>query len=161
MKNPSSSFLFPLLVLALAGCSSGGSSAPMSSQQEVPDWGAQEAAPSSGALYLRGEMNDYAVSSQYLLRHIDGAEGLCADSPLRADWTPYRFKFADAAWSRGSNYGYADPPGVIRQGSADVRLNGNSRFEELTLHVDKDGIYRFCLIERGGSSYARVTRLGK
>lgn len=108
-------------------------------------------------IFLRGEMNDYAVMSAYQLNEQE--EGTyCTLAPLRADWAPYRFKFADANWSAGSNFGYANPPGILREGSSEVELTPNSRFEELQYYPSRDGVFRFCIIEDGGRYFASVSR---
>lgn len=109
-----------------------------------------------GALYLRGEMNDYGVSETYRLHQTK--EGQCTLALLRSDWSPYKFKFADKDWSAGANYGYAEPPGVLRDGSAPVRLNPNSRFEEISFHVKQDGVYRFCIVTGSDGQYATVSQ---
>ncbi|SPT71778.1 Uncharacterised protein [Anaerobiospirillum thomasii] len=108
-------------------------------------------------IYLRGEMNDYAVMSAYRLNKID-ENTFCTVAPLRADWAPYRFKFADSAWSSGSNFGYAAPPGVLHVDGPKVKLNAASRFEELSFSPDEDGNYRFCLIKEGKSYHATVDK---
>ena len=113
-------------------------------------------APQGHNVYLRGEMNDDAVLSSYLLVKQDD-DSYCTLAPLRADWSPYRFKFAAANWEAGSNFGFADPPGVMREGSAMVRLNPNSRFEELRYYPKRDGIYRFCIVVQDDEYYASVT----
>ncbi|MDY2798385.1 MAG: hypothetical protein SOV16_04315 [Anaerobiospirillum succiniciproducens] len=110
------------------------------------------------AIYLRGEMNDYGVQSAYRLRKFE-EDTYCTVAPLRSDWAPYRFKFADAEWSNGTNFGYAEPPAVLRQGSGRARLNPTSRFEELRYVPQEDGIYRFCVIYDGSVPYATVTLL--
>ncbi len=108
-------------------------------------------------IYLRGEMNDYAVMSAYRLVET-GDDQFCADAPLRSDWSPYRFKFADAAWSRGSNFGYAQPPGVLREGDNELKLNPDSRFEEVRYYPTRDGVYRFCLLKKSSGYFVQVTR---
>lgn len=110
------------------------------------------------AIYLRGEMNDYGVQSAYRLRKF-AQDTYCTVAPLRSDWAPYRFKFADAEWTNGTNFGYAEPPAVLREGSAPARLNPTSRFEELRYVPQEDGIYRFCVIYEGSVPYASVTLL--
>lgn len=109
------------------------------------------------AIYLLGEMNQFRPSPQYALtqdRH-DGRRH-CASSLLRADRAPYRFKFADDAWSAGTNFGFAEPPGTLYVDSGRVRLNPGSRFEELQFYPREDGTYRFCMVERNGGYYAEV-----
>ena len=130
----------------IAGCASDANTSPTSYESEN--------VTGDGVLYLRGEMNDYAEAEAYRLRSYQG--GKCALATLRSDWSPYKFKFADRSWSRGNNYGFATPPGVLRQGSAPVKLNPNSQFEELRYYVKKDGIYRFCIVDKSDGSYATV-----
>ena len=105
-------------------------------------------------IYLRGDMNDYGVSGNFRLRKNEA--GLCTEAALRAEWSPYHFKFADEKWSKGTNFGYMDPPGTIHDGQGPVMLNPNSKFEDLTLDVDKDGIYRFCLLKQNDSYFVGV-----
>ena len=111
------------------------------------------------AIYLRGEMNDYAVSETYRLREDNG--NLCTLATLRSDWSPYKFKFADANWTSGTNFGYLTPPGVLRPKSGPLKLNPNSRFEELRFYPQKDGVYKFCLIKRGSDFYVTVDEAEK
>lgn len=117
-------------------------------------------APQGHNVYLRGEMNDYAVLSSYLMT-LQKAGAYCTLAPLRADWAPYRFKFADKDWSAGSNFGFATPPGILREGSAPVELNPNSRFEELRFYPKKDGIYRFCINLDDDGRYFVTVRAAK
>lgn len=108
------------------------------------------------AIYLRGEMNDYEVSETYRLRK--SGHGFCTLATLRADWAPYKFKFADEKWLAGTNFGYLNPPGVIRDGSRPVELNPNSRFEEISYYPKEDGAYRFCLIPSNDSYFVTVEK---
>ncbi len=108
-------------------------------------------------IFLRGEMNDYAVLSSYELTRFE-EDSYCTLAPLRKDWAPYRFKFADAAWSSGASFGFKQAPGIIREGSTPIALNRFSRFEELKYYPSEDGVYRFCILEVDGEFYARVTR---
>ncbi|SFS77510.1 hypothetical protein SAMN02910357_01776 [Succinivibrio dextrinosolvens] len=111
----------------------------------------------SKAVYLRGEMNDYAVSESYRLRK-DDEDTYCTVATLRADWAPYKFKFADADWSEGSNFGYRNPPGILHEGSFPVELSSNSKFEEISFYPKSDGVYRFCLIKRDNGFFASVQK---
>ena len=111
------------------------------------------------AIYLRGEMNDYSVQQPYRLRQFED-KVYCTIAPLRSDWAPYRFKFADAQWTTGTNFGFAVPPAVMREGSGKAQLNPNSRFEELRYEPTVDGLYRFCIeYNEQNVPYATVTRL--
>ena len=151
-------YLTSVLMLAIfTGCGSGSDVRATAAPQVRTDDTAvnsSEAVSTDRALYLRGEMNDYGVSQTYSLKNHGRA--LCTFAMLRADWSPYKFKFADENWSAGTNFGYAAPPGVLRLGSAPVKLNPQSRFEELVFHVKEDGVYRFCLIRKSDGFYADV-----
>lgn len=111
-------------------------------------------------IYLRGEMNDYGVQAPYRLRAF-AENTYCTLAPLRSDWSPYRFKFADAQWSQGTNFGYAVPPAVMREGSGKVQLNPNSHFEEVRFEPLQDGIYRFCIVYEDDVPYVTVTHLSE
>lgn len=138
------------LALLAGGCSS-------SDDEAVALLTGQSLMPAGQPVYLRGEMNDYAVMTSYRL--VKRRNGMyCTLAPLRADWAPYRFKFADSAWTAGSNFGFAEPPGVMREGSARMPLNPASRFEELRFYPNSDGVYRFCIQEEEGKFYAVVQR---
>lgn len=109
------------------------------------------------AVYLRGEMNDYEVSESYRLRK-DDEDTYCTVATLRADWAPYKFKFADADWTDGSNFGYRNPPGILHEGSTPVELSANSKFEEISFYPKSDGVYRFCLIKNDNHFFASVQK---
>jgi hypothetical protein len=117
---------------AIAGCSSDGASG-----------GAEGGADVFGApIYLRGEMNDWNAQPQYLIKKVsDGVYVATAD--LKVDWAPYKFKFADSAWSAGTNFGYRDQPGVFEWGGDPVVLNPKSIFEEVKVTPPADGLYDF------------------
>lgn len=110
------------------------------------------------AIYLRGEMNDYEVSETYRLRKSKTNSSYCTLASLRSDWSPYKFKFADEAWSTGTNFGYLTPPGVFREGARAVELNPNSKFEEISFYPKADGVYRFCLIQKNDKFYVTVSK---
>lgn len=164
MKKYSFCLTAVLMLAAFTGCGSDSSSAvnetvidsrALSNHQDKAA-NAGAAANADTAIYLRGEMNDYGVSETYRLHRT--ANGLFTLALLRSDWSPYKFKFADRSWSAGANYGYAEPPGVLRDGSAPVKINPNSRFEEISFHVKQDGVYRFCIVEKADGPYATVSQ---
>lgn len=159
----------PLLVLALSACQSSDEAknedktavATINGSDkdvEVEENALDHPIFKGKAIYLRGEMNDYGVQRSYRLRKISDRE-YCALAPLRSDWSPYKFKFADSEWTDGTNFGFAVPPGVLRDGSAKSLLNPKSRFEELRYEVSADGIYRFCIIVDNDLPYAQVSLL--
>lgn len=168
MKKSAIYFLASLVLSS--GCSSDESPYPprgesASLQQEVTVSVGGDAAERNGSLlingryvYLRGEMNDYAVSETFRLRR--DKQGWCTESVLRADWSPYKFKFADEQWTAGSNFGYAVPPGTLRESAKPVKLNPAAQFEEVSFHLKEDGVFKFCLIrDKSGDYYAQVYRL--
>jgi len=87
-------------------------------------------------------MNDWNAQPQYLIKKVsDGV--YVATAELKVDWAPYKFKFADAGWSAGTNFGYRDQPGVYEMGGEPVALNPKSVFEEVKVTPDADGEYDF------------------
>ena len=151
-------------VLALAGC--GSTEEPLTDAEEevmLVENEAQDGALNNPlfmgrVIYLRGEMNDYGVQRPYRLREF-APNTYCTLAPLRSDWSPYRFKFADDKWTAGTNFGYAVPPAIMREGSSKVLLNPNSRFEEVRYEPLQDGIYRFCIEYEDTVPYVTVTHL--
>jgi outer membrane murein-binding lipoprotein Lpp len=122
--------------LALAGCASDGASDSASGD-------AAGAADVFGTqIYLRGEMNDWNAQSQYLITKVsDGVYKATAE--LKVDWAPYKFKFADAGWTSGTNFGYKEQPGVFEWGGDPIVLNPKSVFEEVKVTPPADGLYDF------------------
>lgn len=158
----------PLAVWTLSACSSSDDSLAEAEKADAAKSSLLEQAEAQALhnvlfhgreIYLRGEMNDYGVQSPYRLRQFS-EKRYCTLALLRSDWSPYRFKFADAHWTVGTNFGYAVPPAVMREGSARTKLNPNSRFEELRYEPSVDGIYRFCIeYDDNDVPYASVTYL--
>ena len=109
-------------------------------------------------IYLRGDMNDFGVNETHRLRRFGEEDEFrwCTEAVLRADWPPYKFKFADKDWTSGSSFGYAEQPGILRYPGDRVLLNPSSNFEELRFEATEDGIYRFCLLKEGDNFYAEV-----
>ena len=157
----------PFLAIALSACQSSdevkddpkaATVAPQTELSQVEADALDHPIFKGKAIYLRGEMNDYGVQRAYRLRKISDNE-YCALAPLRSDWSPYKFKFADASWTNGTNFGFAVPPGVLRAGSAKLLLNPKSRFEEIRYEADSDGIYRFCIMLDHDVPYVSVNQL--
>lgn len=125
---------------ALTGCASDGASA-----------GAEGGADVFGApIYLRGEMNDWNAQPQYLVKKVsDGV--YVATAELKVDWAPYKYKFADASWTPGTNFGYSSEsaPGVYEWGGNPIVLNPSSKFEEVKITPPADGVYDIYLEKQG------------
>lgn len=149
--------ILPLLALALGACQSTPESTKTASELAA-EASLDHPIFKGRMIYLRGEMNDFGIQGAYRLRKFDEGK-YCTLAPLRSDWSPYKFKFADSAWTSGTNFGFAVPPGVLRTGSGNYQLNGKSRFEELRYEVAKDGIYRFCITIQNDVPYASVSLL--
>lgn len=167
LKNKAWWLGIPFLAIALSACQSSeevkddqkeATVAPQTVASQVEADALDHPIFKGKAIYLRGEMNDYGVQRAYRLRKISDNE-YCALAPLRSDWSPYKFKFADASWTSGTNFGFAVPPGVLRAGSAKLLLNPKSRFEEIRYEADSDGIYRFCIMLDHDVPYVSVNQL--
>lgn len=121
--------------IALTGCSSDGSSSSAAGGPGAADvFGTQ--------IYLRGEMNDWNAMPEYLIVKVSD-KVYKATAELKVDWAPYKFKFADAGWSAGTNFGYKDQPGVFEWGGDPIVLNPKSVFEEVKVTPPADGKYDF------------------
>lgn len=150
--------VFAASALVLAGCASDGKTAA----------GSAAAAPAAGAggadvfgkdIYLRGEMNDWAALPEYKIVMVE--KGVYkAKANLKVDWAPYKFKFADTAWTPGTNFGYAEVPGVY-EGKDPIVLNPNSKFEEVKYTPPTDGDYEFYLDVRGAKPVTYVKPAAK
>lgn len=122
--------------LALTGCASDGASAGGATSEGGADvFGTK--------IYLRGEMNDWNAQSQYLIQKVSDGLYVVKNVDLKVDWAPYKFKFADAAWTSGTNFGYKEQPGVFEWGGAPIVLNPKSVFEEVKVTPPADGLYDF------------------
>lgn len=141
-------------VLALTGCASDGSSSSSSAAATGGDGGAEVFGT---PVYLRGEFNDWAAKDQYLLKKVsDGV--YVATAELKVDWAPYKYKFGDAAWTPGTNFGYKEQPGVITVGGDPLALNPKAVFEEVKVTPPEDGLYDFYLDTTGESPVTYVKK---
>ncbi len=138
--------------LSLVGCSSGGAG-----DSSAADGGADVFGT---PIYLRGEMNDWNAQSKYLIKKVSD-KVYVATAELKVDWAPYKFKFADAGWSSGTNFGYRDQPGVFEWGGEPVILNPKSVFEEVKVTPPADGLYDFYLDVSGTDPVTYVKEHGK
>lgn len=161
MANKYFLLCIPAAILAVSACQSNNSTISQKDQEivaQAEDNSFNNEHFQGRDVYLRGEMNDYSIQRSYRLRKF-AEDKYCTLAPLRSDWSPYRFKFADALWTDGTNFGYAYPPAVIREGSAKMLLNPSSRFEELRYEPSTDGIYRFCIEYEDDKPFVTVTHL--
>ncbi|MGN1394681.1 MAG: pullulanase [Succinivibrionaceae bacterium] len=138
--------------LALTGCASDGGNSSGSSASAGGNGGSEIFGTQ---IYLRGEMNDWNASPEYLIKKVsDGVYKATAE--LKVDWAPYKFKFADAGWSAGTNFGYKDQPGVYEWGGDPIVLNPKSVFEEVKITPPQDGLYDFYIDVTSGEPVTYV-----
>ncbi|MDO2948470.1 pullulanase [Aeromonas simiae] len=118
--------------LVLGGCSAGG--------------GADASGDFDGkSVFLRGEMNDWQANDETKVTKV-GDKLYMAKGTLKKEWAPYKFKFGDANWSCGTNFGYKSPSdGVASLDGEPVPVNPCSKFEDLKFSPDADGVYEFYL----------------
>ncbi len=121
---------------ALAGCASDSTSGSSASAEGGADvFGTK--------IYLRGEMNDWNAQSKYLITKVSDGLYVVQNVDLKVDWAPYKFKFADSAWTAGTNFGYKEQPGVFEWGGDPIVLDPKSVFEEVKVTPPADGLYDF------------------
>ncbi len=103
-------------------------------------------------IFLRGEISDpeWAPLPELLIKKVDDNKWK-ATAELKVDYAPYKFKFADSAWTPGTNMGYdsSSAPGVYEWGGEPIVLNPNSKFEEVKVTPPADGKYDFYLEKQG------------
>ncbi len=141
--------------IALTGCASDSGSS--SASAAGGDGGAEVFGTQ---IYLRGEMNDWNVGSQYMVQKISDKVYM-ATAELKADWAPYKFKFADAGWTAGTNFGYKEQPGIFELGGEPVVLNPKSVFEEVKFSPAEDGLYDFYIDVTGEAPVTYVKKHGE
>lgn len=100
-------------------------------------------------VYLRGEFNDCPwdkLSDRCLIRRV-GDRVYMATAYMRVDWAPYKFRFGDAKWTSGTNFGYASEsrPGIYIYGGTPLRLSSDAVFDEIKVTPPHDGKYDFYL----------------
>ena len=97
-------------------------------------------------IYLRGEItesNPWAPLPENKVVMVEKGVYKASAKGLKVDYAPYKFKFADSAWTPGTNFGYLTAPGVFEKDP--VELNPNSKFEEVKFTPPVDGDYDFYL----------------
>ena len=101
-------------------------------------------------IYLRGEIteaNPWAPLPENKVVMVEKGVYKATGKGLKVDYAPYKFKFADSAWTPGTNFGYLTAPGVFEKDP--VELNPNSKFEEVKFTPPADGDYDFYIDVRG------------
>ena len=103
-----------------------------------------------GKVYFHGGFDDGPLDKFYdrgLIRKV-GDRVYMATAYMKVDWAPYKFKFGDASWTSGTNFGYApeSKPGIYDYaGGSPVKLNPKAVFEEIKVTPLHDGKYDFYL----------------
>lgn len=128
-------------VVITAGCASGGG----------------DGAKVSRTLYVRGVFTWWDAEPEYEAKMIE-PNLWTTSAELVADGNPYEWKFADGAWSAGTNFGYkksGDYDGTIKVGEK-IEVNPNAAFENLKFTPEADGVYNFFLDWRGEKPYTYI-----
>ena len=152
--------VFAASALVMTGCASDGKTAAGASSAAG---GATGGADVFGKeIYLRGEIteeNPWAALPAYKLVMVEKGVYKATAKALKVDWAPYKYKFADSAWTPGTNFGYLTAPGVFEKDP--VELNPNSKFEEVKFTPPADGDYDFYIDVRGAKPVTYVKPAGK
>ena len=133
----------------LTGCASDGDAAGAGSAAAA---GAGAADVFGKAIFLRGELTEpqWAALPEMLIQPV--SENVWkAKAELKVDWAPYKYKFADASWTPGTNFGYSSEsaPGVYEWGGNPIVLNPSSKYEEVKITPPADGVYDIYLEKQG------------
>ena len=139
--------VFAASALVLSGCASDGKSATAAASA-VPGAGGADVFGKEN--YLRGEISEsdpWAPLPENKVVMVETGVYKATGKQLRVDFAPYKFKFADKDWTPGTNFGYAQAPGVFEKDP--VELNPNSKFEEVKFTPPADGDYDFYIDVRG------------
>ena len=152
--------VFAASAMVMSGCASDGKTAAAGASSAAG--GATGGADVFGKeIYLRGEIteeNPWAPLPAYKLVMVEKGVYKATAKALKVDWAPYKYKFADSAWTPGTNFGYLTAPGVFEKDP--VELNPNSKFEEVKFTPAKDGDYDFYLDVRGAKPVTYVKPAG-
>ena len=152
--------VFAASAMVMSGCASDGKTAAAGASSAAG--GATGGADVFGKeIYLRGEIteeNPWAALPAYKLVMVEKGVYKATAKALKVDWAPYKYKFADSAWTPGTNFGYLNAPGVFEKDP--VELNPNSKFEEVKFTPAKDGDYDFYLDVRGAKPVTYVKPAG-
>ncbi|WP_199610158.1 hypothetical protein [Flocculibacter collagenilyticus] len=94
-------------------------------------------------MYVRGAFTWWDAEEEYRLKKV-GNKLYKASADLKADGQPYEFKFADAAWTAGTNCGYLNKEAdeVIELGYV-YNANCSAVFEHFKFVPKEDGTYDF------------------
>ncbi len=132
LKNIMKAGVLALVTILAAGCASGDSNSKLTRD-----------------VYLRGVFTWWDAAPEFKLQPVEGKENVWSatspvDEPLIADGQPYEWKFGDAAWQCGTNFGFLS-------GEADINIgerrqsNKCSAFDNWKFTPEEDGVYRFFL----------------
>ncbi|RKF22264.1 hypothetical protein DBZ36_01045 [Alginatibacterium sediminis] len=130
-----------LLVLSLAALSA------CSTSPIISDTPSVTSTDTSKAIYLRGVFNWWEAIEENRLQELSSDPGLFRTrtvEPLIADGQPYEWKFVDADWTCGSNFGHKEQSSTIELGQ-EVALDNCSPFNNLSFTPIEDGYYDFYL----------------
>lgn len=116
--------------LLVAGCGSTSSA------------GAGGAKDYSKILYLRGVFTWWDAEEDYKVKKVGDARYM-SKAELVADGQPYEFKFADGAWTSGTNCGYKTKEDEVIELGKPAKSNCSSAFENFKFTPPENGVYDF------------------
>lgn len=118
-----------------------------STSPTTPDSTGAKATDTSKAIYLRGVFNWWEAIEENRLQAVPSSPGLFKTrtvEPLIADGQPYEWKFVDADWTCGSNFGHKEQNSTIVL-EQELALDNCSPFNNLSFTPLEDGYYDFYL----------------
>ncbi|WP_411993596.1 hypothetical protein [Agarivorans sp. DSG3-1] len=132
LKNLMKAGVLALITIVAAGCASSGGGSKLTRD-----------------VYLRGVFTWWDAAPEYKLMPVEGKKNVWSatssvDEPLIADGQPYEWKFGDAAWQCGTNFGFLAGEAEIKIGDR-RQLNKCSAFDNFKFTPEVDGVYRFYL----------------
>ncbi len=99
------------------------------------------------ALYLRGIAP--WIESQGGVELREGSKGVFStEIELEADGRPYKFKFADKEWSRGTNCGYQESADRVVTLGKSVHADCDAQYRDFEFTPQENGLYLFTLDTR-------------
>ena len=110
--------------------------------------------PSNTSLFLRGDMNNWAASSEYKVLQTS-SQLFSVKAELPEAGKTYHFKFADAQWLPAMNYGAAIDDATLSLNTP-LPVRAYSYLDELAFTPEQAGEYEFVLDLRGRRPVALV-----
>ncbi|WP_432455244.1 MULTISPECIES: hypothetical protein [unclassified Agarivorans] len=147
LKNILKAGVLALITVVAVGCASGsGGDSKLTRDvhlRGVFSW--WDATPENKLMPVEGKTNVWSATSP-------------VDEPLIADGQPYEWKFGDAAWQCGTNFGFLSGEAPIKVGER-RELNKCAAFDNFKFTPEEDGVYRFYLDWSGEIPVAYIEKV--